>query len=90
MILPFVICFIPSFLENLSFYEEISRGLLGKVFGLLPDRLLQMNNIITNLDVYSVGKLVFGAVPVLFVLYLVLTAALVPAVYRQFRREGIR
>ncbi len=81
--LPFLLIFLPNFFQN---YEG---SLVGKLLGLMPDRLLQINYAINYFDLYSVGKLVIGAIPVLFVVYFVITAALVPLMYREFCRKEI-
>ncbi len=82
--LPFLFVFLPVFLQN---YEE---GWIGKILGLLPNRLLEIGNALNYFDVYSIGDFVTGALPVLFVLYLVITAVLVPVMYREFGRAEIR
>ncbi len=81
--LPFLSVFLPNFLEN---YDT---GLISRILGLLPCRLLDLNYAINNLDVYSIGKLVVGALPLLFLIYGALTIFLVPVMYREFRRKEI-
>lgn len=76
--LPFLIVFLPTFLE--AFNDTLA----GKIRALLPDRLLQIGNAINYFDLYSLGDQVIGAIPVLFVLYCLLSLALVPMMYRQF------
>ncbi len=81
--LPFLLIFLPNFLQN---YEGT---FVGKVLGLLPDRLLQINYAMNYFDVYSFGSVIMGAIPLLFVLYLVVTALLVPLMYKEFGRKEL-
>lgn len=76
---PFVIIFIPSFVSS------IDSNLVGKILGLLPDRLLQVGSALKYFDLYELAGKVVGAVPILFVLYGVLAAALVPVVYLEYK-----
>ncbi len=80
--LPFLLIFLPNFLQN-------HQGtLVGQILGLLPDRLLQINSAINYFDLYPLGPWVLGAIPVLFVLYILATGTLVPLMYREFRDKG--
>lgn len=80
---PFVLIFIPSFLEN------INSPVINKILGLLPDRLLQIGVALRYFDLYKLGGRVIGAIPVLLVLYSILTVLLVPVLYREYRRKQI-
>lgn len=80
---PFLLIFLPNFLQN---YEGT---LIGKFLGLLPDQLLQISNVIRKLNVYSVGNLVTGAVPLLLIMYALLTMLLIPVMYRDFSRKEL-
>lgn len=84
VIIPFVLIFIPSFLEN------IPAPFVGKILGLLPDQLLEMGNVLGYFNVYSLGGTLVGAVPILLTVYAVLTVLLVPWMYRQYRHTEIR
>lgn len=83
VVMPFIIIFLPSILEN------IGNDAVNQVIGLLPDRLLIGDSVATTFSLYSVGKTVFGAMHILPWLYLILTALLVPAMYRGFSRKQI-
>ncbi len=80
---PFLSIFLPNFLQN---YEG---SFIGDILGLLPNRLLDITYSINYFDVYSIGSFVIGAIPVLFALYLLLTAGLVPILYREFSRKEL-
>ncbi len=80
---PFISIFLPNFLQN---YEG---SFLGDILGLLPNRLLDITFSINYFDVYSIGSLVVGAIPILFVLYLAATAALIPVMYREFGHKEV-
>lgn len=79
---PFFLLFLPSFLGGIS--------VLSKVLGLLPDQLLQMNNVVTYFNLYEIGGKVTGAVPILFVLYLLLSAVLLPVLYRVYQKTEVK
>lgn len=81
VMVPFVLIFLPSFLGNLE------SGAVNKILGLLPDRLLQVGNALGYFDLYTLGGRVIGAVPILLVLYGILTVAVLPIVYRCFVRS---
>lgn len=83
VMLPFVMIFIPSFLGNME-----SPG-INKILGLLPDRLLQINTALGYFDLYPFGHKVVGAIPILFVLYSILTILLLPILYQEYRRRQI-
>lgn len=80
---PFVLIFLPSFLG------EIRGPLIRKILGLLPDQLLQMNVVIKYFNLYGIGGKIFGAAPVLLVLYSVLLVILVPVIYLAYRRKQV-
>lgn len=81
--IPFILIFLPSFLGNLD------NPTIDKLLALLPDRLLQINDAVRYFDIYQIGGKVFAAIPILLVLYCILTALLPPAMYREFRRKQI-
>ena len=82
--IPFILIFVPNFLENSSLAAELS-----KLLGLLPDNLFDLAQHLKYFDVYDLGFTVVGAWPLLFVLYGVLAVILVPVMYREFRRKQI-
>ena len=80
VIVPFVLVFLPSFLSN------IQSAWVNKVLGLLPDRLLQISAQLKYFDVYAVGNTVMGAVPLLLILYGVVSVLLYPIIYRVYAK----
>lgn len=80
---PFLLYFLPSFLSNLN------NAAIDKVLALLPDRLLLLDDAVLYFDVYEIGKTVSGAIPILIGIYCILTAVLIPILYREFRRKQI-
>ena len=82
--IPFILIFVPNFLGNSSL-----AGSLSKVLGLLPDNLLDLFQHLKYFDVYDLGFTVVGAWPMLLALYTILTLALVPVMYREFRTKQI-
>ncbi len=83
VMLPFILIFIPSFLGN------IESPVINKVLGLLPDRLLQISTALGYFDLYKVGGKVIGAIPILLVLYSVLTILHVPIIYQEYQHKQI-
>lgn len=81
--IPFILIFLPTFLDNLG-VESISN-----LLGLFPDQLLQVYQVIRYFRVYEAFGTVFSAMSVVPMLYLVLSAALVPIMYREFRTKQI-
>ena len=81
---PFILIFVPNFIENSSLETQCAR-----VLGLLPDNLMDLTYNLRSLDVYDLGFTVSGAWPIQIVIYTALTTLLVPMMYRQFRKKQI-
>lgn len=82
VIIPFILIFIPSFLSDIS--------ILSNILGLLPDRLLQINQAIRLFNIYEIGGKVVGAVPIIMILYSILSCILLPILYNTYRKVEIR
>lgn len=80
---PFILIFLPTFLDNLG-VESIS-----KLLGLFPDQLLQIYQVMRYFRVYEAFGSVFSAMAIVPILYSVLSVALVPMMYREFRTKQI-
>lgn len=80
---PFLLIFLPSFLDNLG------SETLSKYLGLLPDQLLQLFQAMRYFYVFEIGSQVFSALTLLFAVYSLLTLGLLPAMYREYRRKEI-
>ena len=80
---PFLLIFIPTVLDNMD-VEWIS-----KMVGLFQDQLLQISQVMRYFRVYTFGKTVLSAMTILTPLYFLLTAVLVPLMYREFRTKQI-
>lgn len=83
VLVPFVLIFLPSFLMGTDIPA------LNKILGLLPDQLLQMNLVVKYFNLYEIGGKIFGAVPVLLVLYLLLTLVLIPVIYKSYKNHQV-
>ena len=83
-VLPFAIIFVPAMLMRGG------NALLNDILGLLPDKLLQLSRDLSYFDLYQIGDRVTGAIPVLFILYLVLTVLLVPLLYHTYKRKQLK
>ncbi len=81
---PFVLIFLPSF------FGGGGNSFLAKMIGLLPDQLLQMNLTVRLFTLYDIGGRLLGAAQLLPVIYLLLTAVLVPVLYRVYRKSQVR
>lgn len=81
---PFLLVFLPSFLDNLG-SDRIS-----KLLGLLPDQLLQIYQALRYFNVYEIGGKVFSAMALLLPTFALLSLLLAPMMYGEFRRKQIR
>lgn len=75
--------FLPSFLSGTSL------PLLNKILGLLPDQMLQMNQVVKFFNLYEIGGKVFCAVPILIISYSILLLLIVPVIYFIYRRKEV-
>ncbi len=82
-LLPFVLIFLPSFLQSKS-------PLINRIIALLPDQTLQFGNVLTSLNSYTIGGKTVGAVPVLLVIYSLLVLLLIPCIQREYRKKEIQ
>lgn len=80
---PFIAIFIPWIFENLNIPWVM------KVLSILPDRLLCGGETVAYFDLIELGGRVMGAVPVIGVLYVLLTLLLIPICYRQFSKSQV-
>lgn len=78
-----IVLFIPSFLPN------IGSSVINKIIGLLPDQLLDMGHALNYFNLYSIGGRIVGEVPVILILYTVLTIVICPVLYRTYRNMQI-
>ena len=81
VITPFILMFLPSFLEGRS-------GWLSKVSALLPPYLLQLYQNLGSFNVLSVCGKVFQALNVAIPLYLTLCVILIPMLRREYQRKS--
>lgn len=83
VMIPFILIFIPSFIAN------INSPFVNKVIGLLPDQLLQSGVALNYFNLYSIGGNVIGEVPVIIILYAILTVIILPILYQEYRHIQI-
>ena len=81
---PFLLLFLPTFLENLN------SDWVSKALGLFPHQLLEIYQALRYFYVYDFGIAVKGALEIIPVLYLLLSVALVPMMYFRFRKRAAR
>lgn len=86
VIVPFVVVLAANFANSLLSSWEV----LPSILGLLPDQLLQLSVVLDDFNLYTVFGHVTGSVPLLFLLYSALSLALIPLVYRVYRKSQVR
>ena len=77
---PFVIMFIPSFLQGMADWLDV-------VIAMLPVSLLEFYQHLGTFDLITIFGKVFRVLDVCLPLYAVLTVVLVPVIYRDFRKK---
>lgn len=86
VIVPFVVVLAANFANSILSNWEV----LPSILGLLPDQLLQLSVVLDDFKLYTVFGHVTGSVPLLFLLYSALSLALIPLVYRVYRKSQVR
>lgn len=86
VIVPFVVVLAANFAQSILSSWEV----LPQILGLLPDQLLQLSVVLDDFNLYTVFGHVTGSVPLLFVLYGALSLALIPLLYRVYRKSQVR
>ena len=79
---PFVIMFIPSFLQGMADWLDV-------VIAMLPVSLLEFYQHLGTFDLITIFGKVFRVLDVCLPLYAILTVVLVPVIYRDFRKKQI-
>ena len=79
VMIPFGAVFLPSFLS------AIEHPLMNHILALLPDRLLDVGATLGYFYLYPIGGRMYGAVPLLLILYTALSILLFPMQYREYR-----
>ena len=86
VIVPYVIVLAANFAKSiLSDWEN-----LPDFLGLLPDQLLSLYQVMNDFNLYSIFGHITGAVPILFLLYSLLSLVLLPLLYRIYRKSQVR
>ncbi len=80
--IPFAILFLPQFVSNFDF--------LSGILGVFPDRLLQINEIINTFDLYHIGGKIVGSIPIMLVIYPILSVLMVPLMYHVYHKTEIK
>lgn len=86
VIVPYVLVLAANFANSLLSSWEV----LPSILGLLPDQLLQVAQVLDDFNLYTLFGHVVGAVPLLFLLYSALSLALIPLLYRIYRKSQVR
>ena len=81
---------IPFFL--LCMMPFVGRALpsFSAFFNLMPDMLINIIECIKAPILYQIGSVVFRQIPLIMVIYAAAAVALLPIVYRSYRRLGLR
>lgn len=61
-------------------------AMADKILGLLPDRLLDINQTMSRFSLYQIGGNVMGSLHVLPILYGGLTLLIIPSIWQVYRR----
>jgi hypothetical protein len=80
--IPFAILFLPLFLSNFHF--------LKGTLGVFPDQLLQINEIINIFNLYQIGGKIVGSIPIMMVIYPILSVTLLPIIYCTYHKTEIK
>lgn len=83
VMVPVILIFIPSFISN------IDSPVISKIILLLPDQLLQVGTALGYFSLYSIGGTIVSGVPIIIILYTVLTIAVLPVLYQTYRHLQI-
>lgn len=86
VIVPYVLVLAANFANSILSNWEV----LPSILGLLPDQLLQVAQVLDDFNLYTLFGHVTGSVPLLFVLYGALSLALLPLLYRVYRKSQVR
>ena len=86
VIVPYVLVLAANFAQSILSSWEV----LPQILGLLPDQLLQLSVVLDDFNLYTVFGHVTGSVPLLFLLYSALSLALIPLLYRIYRKSQVR
>ena len=86
VIVPYVVVLAANFAKSILSSLEV----LPNILGLLPDQLLQLSQVLDDFNLYTLFGHVTGSVPLLFLLYSALSLALIPLVYRIYRKSQVR
>lgn len=84
VMIPFVLIFTPSFLGF------ITSSFVTKVLSLLPDQLLQINNLVNLFTMYEISDNIVKPIPILFVLYSILVIPILFITYQIYKRAEIK
>ena len=86
VIVPYVLVLAANFAQSILSSWEV----LPSILGLLPDQLLQLSVVLDDFNLYTIFGHVTGSVPLLFLLYSALSLALIPLLYRVYRKSQVR
>ena len=86
VIVPYMLVLAANFANSILSSWEV----LPQILGLLPDQLLQVAQVLDDFNLYTLFGHVTGSVPLLFLLYSALSLALIPLVYRIYRKSQVR
>lgn len=86
VIVPYVLVLAANFAQSILSSWEV----LPSILGLLPDQLLQLSVVLDDFNLYTIFGHVTGSVPLLFLLYSALSLALIPLLYRIYRKSQVR
>lgn len=83
---PYVVVIAANFVKSILSSWEVLPDLLG----LLPDQLLQLAQVLGDFNLYNLFGHITSSVPLLFILYSILSLVLIPLLYRVYRKQQVR
>ena len=86
VIVPYVVVLAANFAKSILSSLEV----LPNILGLLPDQLLQLSQVLGDFNLYNIFGHITSSVPLLFLLYSALSLALIPLLYRVYRKSQVR
>lgn len=84
-VISFIVILLPSIIMTLPLSKAIT-----SVIGILPDQLLNINNILGQFNVYCIGNYIVPPITIMLCLYFLLTIVLIPLTYWSFKIKEVK
>ncbi len=84
-VISFIVILLPSIIMTLPLRQTTISAI-----GILPDQLLNVNNILRQFNVYCIGNFVILPITIMLCLYFLLTVVLIPLTYWSFKIKEVK